>query len=87
MSEVTQDKDDGRIFYDTGGRPVTLYRLVRREPDWAVSRIEYYLSIHDDLLEALEAMLNKAYKQNWNDNYPEQVEQAQAAVDKARGEL
>jgi phage gp29-like protein len=38
-----------------------------------------------DLLEALEAMINKATKQNWNDQYPEVLEKAFAAVDKARG--
>ncbi|MCV5785409.1 hypothetical protein OFN20_31475, partial [Escherichia coli] len=26
-----------------------------------------------DLLNALQAMLNKAYKQNWNDHYPDEV--------------
>ena len=32
---------------------------------------------------ALKAMLHKAYKQNWNDNYPDEVAQAEAAIDKA----
>ncbi|HDT5935285.1 TPA: hypothetical protein QHC26_005199 [Enterobacter kobei] len=39
-----------------------------------------------DLLEALQAMLNKAYKQNWNDQYPDEVLKAQAAISKALGE-
>lgn len=39
-----------------------------------------------DLYSALEVMLGKAYKQNWNDNYPEELEQAQAAIAKANGE-
>ena len=38
-----------------------------------------------DLLEALEAILGKMYKQNWNDGYPELCDQAEAAIDKARG--
>lgn len=38
-----------------------------------------------ELLEALQSMLSKAYKQNWNDNYPEEVEAAQAAIAKALG--
>ncbi len=38
-----------------------------------------------DLLEALQAMLNKAYKQNWNDQYPDEVSKAQAAISKALG--
>lgn len=39
-----------------------------------------------DLLEALQAMLSKAYKQNWNDQYPDEVSKAQAAINKALGE-
>lgn len=39
-----------------------------------------------DLLEALQAMLSKAYKQNWNDQYPDEVSKAQAAISKALGE-
>ncbi|HHN5906570.1 TPA: hypothetical protein ACRRD7_000603 [Enterobacter hormaechei] len=39
-----------------------------------------------DLLEALQEMLNKAYKQNWNDQYPDEVSKAQAAISKALGE-
>ncbi|HBN0157414.1 TPA: hypothetical protein L1L70_001978 [Escherichia coli] len=39
-----------------------------------------------DLLEALQAMLNKAYKQNWNDHYPDEVSKAQSAIRKALGD-
>lgn len=39
-----------------------------------------------DLFEALQAMLSKAYKQNWNDQYPDEVSKAQAAISKALGE-
>lgn len=39
-----------------------------------------------DLLEALQAMLSKAYKQNWNDQYPDEVSKAQEAISKALGE-
>ncbi|HDR2785797.1 TPA: hypothetical protein QCJ60_005205 [Enterobacter sichuanensis] len=39
-----------------------------------------------DLLEALQAMLSKAYKQNWNDQYPDEVSKARAAIIKALGE-
>lgn len=38
------------------------------------------------LLEALQGMVNKASKQNWNDNYPDQMEDAFAAIKKATGE-
>jgi hypothetical protein len=34
-------------------------------------------------LNALQAMLNKAYKQNWNEQYPDEVSKAQAAISKA----
>ena len=37
------------------------------------------------LLAALKALLNKAYKQNWTDAYPDQVKQAQTAIDLAEG--
>lgn len=39
-----------------------------------------------DLLNALQAMLNKAYKQNWNDHYPDEVSKAQSAISKALGD-
>ncbi len=41
-----------------------------------------------DLLEALQAMLNKAYKQKWNDHYPDEVSKALSAISKAlEGEI
>ena len=43
------------------------------------------VNCHDDLVEALEGMVNKAGKQNWNDAYPEQLAAAYAALTKARG--
>ncbi|EHR8725367.1 hypothetical protein KUS81_000021 [Escherichia coli] len=39
-----------------------------------------------DLLNALQAMLNKAYKQNWSDHYPDEVSKAQSAIRKALGD-
>ena len=39
-----------------------------------------------ELLEALQKMVRKAYKQNWNDAYPEELQSAQAAINKALGE-
>lgn len=39
-----------------------------------------------ELLEALQKMLSKAYKQNWNDAYPEELKSAQDAINKALGE-
>lgn len=32
------------------------------------------------LLKSLEAMLAKAYKQNWNDQYPDLVKQAEEVI-------
>jgi len=49
---------------------------------WLVS---YHEEVKSELLEALQAMLNKAYKQNWNENYPDEIELAQAAIAKALG--
>ena len=39
-----------------------------------------------ELLEALQKIVSKAYKQNWNDAYPEELQSAQAAINKALGE-
>jgi len=39
-----------------------------------------------DLLEALDLLLGKAYKQNFNDSYPEILAKAEAALARARGE-
>jgi hypothetical protein len=44
------------------------------------------ISSAPDLLEALEGMVRKAQKQNWNDNYPAELSAAYAAIAKARGE-
>lgn len=39
-----------------------------------------------DLLAALEALLGKAYKQNFNDSYPEILDACETAIAKARGD-
>jgi acetylornithine deacetylase/succinyl-diaminopimelate desuccinylase-like protein len=39
-----------------------------------------------DLIEALDLLLDKAYKQNFNDSYHEILEKCEAAIAKARGE-
>lgn len=38
-----------------------------------------------ELLNALQKMLGKAYKQNWNEQYPEELQLAQSAINKALG--
>ncbi len=39
--------------------------------------------VNQQLLAALKRLLHKAYKQNWQDNYPSEVECAEAAIDAA----
>ena len=39
-----------------------------------------------ELLEALQKMLSKAYKQNWNEQYPEELLLAEESIKKALGE-
>lgn len=38
-----------------------------------------------ELLEALQKMLGKAYKQNWNEQYPEELLLAEESIKKALG--
>lgn len=47
------------------------------EETWANA---YLMRSSPQLLSALEAMLVKAYKQNWNDQYPELIEQAEKVI-------
>lgn len=47
---------------------------------------QHLIAAAPDLIEALQAMLNKSYKQNWNDKYPDEVEAAQDAIAKALGQ-
>lgn len=44
------------------------------------------ISASPDLLNALERLLSKAYKQNFNDAYPDIIEIAGAAIARAKGE-
>lgn len=62
-----------------GGEEVYLSRDLQR----ANARL---ISAAPDLLEALDGMVSKAQKQNWNDNYPEELNAAYKAIAKARGE-
>lgn len=39
-----------------------------------------------ELLEALQKMLSKAYKQNWNEQYQEELLLAEESIKKALGE-
>lgn len=44
----------------------------------------YLMRSAPQLLAALEEMLGKAYKQNWNDQYPQLVEQAEQVIKLAK---
>lgn len=48
------------------------------------SRFEDEKSLADELADRLDSMLKKAYKQNWNDNYPEEVEASEELLAKHR---
>ncbi len=53
--------------------------------DWVFSDKDKALIAAPELLDALQAMLNKAYKQNWNEQYPDEISAARAAIAKAIG--
>ena len=46
----------------------------------------YHEQVKAELLEALQLMVRKAQKQNWQDNYPTELGKAKAAIDKALGQ-
>lgn len=56
------------------------------ESDEAQNSNARLIAAAPELLEALQKMVSKAYKQNWNDAYPEELQSAQAAINKALGE-
>lgn len=53
------------------------------EEDYANANL---IAAAPELLEALQRMVSKSHKQNWNDAYPEELQSAQAAINKAMGE-
>ncbi|MNE99907.1 hypothetical protein D3C80_1986510 [compost metagenome] len=57
--------DHNGIKYCIGDEPLANAYLMRTAPQ---------------LLKSLEDMLAKAYKQNWNDQYPELVKQAEEVI-------
>lgn len=67
---------------DAEGEEIMLLKAECEQDDHNASLI----AASPDLLKALQEMLNKAYKQNWNDQYPDEVSKAQAAISKALGE-
>lgn len=52
-----------RKYFDADGNPITLYKLVRIDPDWAASRIrcgEQAMAQRDQLLDALKALTERS---------------------------
>lgn len=55
--------------------------------DWVYEEADAHLiASAPELLEALNLLLGKAYKQNFNDSYPDILEKCEAAISKAKGE-
>lgn len=85
------DRQDYTICVERDGEPLTIANLgamdhngikwVIGEETWANA---YLMRSAPQLLAALESMIGKAHKQNWNDQYPEVVEQAKKAIAAAK---
>lgn len=65
-------------YNDDDGEP-TYFGSVYKPEDASL------ISAAPDMYYALKSMISKANKQNWDDNYPEQLEQARIAIAKAEG--
>ena len=75
-------KDCTDIYTSSGFSICEFYSLPQNGEELANARL---IASAPDLLEALKAMLEKAYKQNWNDGYPAQVSAAETAIARATG--
>ncbi|WP_236424513.1 hypothetical protein, partial [Pseudomonas syringae] len=81
------DRQDYCICVERDGEPLEIATIgamdhngikhLIGEESWANA---YLMRTAPELLKALEAMLAKAYKQNWNDQYPELLEQAEKVI-------
>jgi hypothetical protein len=81
------DRQDYSICVERDGEPLEIasigamdhngIKYVIGDESWANA---YLMRTAPQLLKSLEAMLDKAYKQNWNDQYPELVKQAEEAI-------
>lgn len=56
-------------------------KFVIGDESWANA---YLMRTAPELLKTLEAMMAKAYKQNWNDHYPELLERAEKVIELAK---
>jgi hypothetical protein len=81
------DRQDYSICIERDGEPLEIatigamdhngIKYVIGDESWANA---YLMRTAPQLLKSLEAMLEKAYKQNWNDQYPELVKQSEEVI-------
>lgn len=81
------DRQDYCICVERNGDPLEIatigamdhngIKYVIGDESWANA---YLMRTAPQLLKSLEAMLAKAYKQNWNDQYPELLKQAEEVI-------
>ena len=83
LVKTNNDVDTWMDGFYTEGRKADF----RLHCQWAWQEQERrHNAIETALINALEALLGKAYKQNFNDSYPEILAECEAAIAKARGE-
>lgn len=81
------DRQDYCISVERDGEPLEIatigamdhngIKFVIAEESWANA---YLIRTAPQMLAMLEELMAKAYKQNWNDHYPELVERAEKVV-------
>jgi len=81
------DRQDYSISVERDGEPLEIatigamdhngIKFVIGDESWANA---YLMRTAPQLLKALEAMLEKAYKHNWSDQYPELLKQAEEVI-------